>query len=58
MTEKAVNRVLGYDVHKDGTATGPNISPAAGVTPFGFAFDRRGHVIASEASGGAPARAR
>ncbi|MFL5673897.1 MAG: lactonase family protein [Chloroflexota bacterium] len=54
VTEKAVNQVLGYDVREDGTTAGPNITAAAGVTPFGFAFDRRGHVIASEASGGAP----
>jgi 6-phosphogluconolactonase (cycloisomerase 2 family) len=54
VTEKATNRVVGYDVGHDGTTTGPNVSAAAGVTPFGFAFDRAGHAIVSEASGGAP----
>ena len=54
VTEKNTNQVLGYDVREDGTTSGPNVSASAGMTPFGFAFDPRGHAIVSEASGGAP----
>jgi len=53
VTEKATDQVLGYDVRRDGTTTGPTVTASAGVTPFGFAFDRRGHAIVSEATGGA-----
>ena len=29
------------------------VTPSSGITPFGFAFDRRDHLIVSEAFGGA-----
>lgn len=54
VTEKNSNQILGYDVRKDGTTTGPTVAASAGVTPFGFDFDKAGHAIVSEASGGAP----
>jgi len=51
VTEKATNRIDVYSV-RDGVASGPAVSPSAGVTPFGFDFDKRGHLIASEAGSG------
>ena len=56
MTEKATNLIVTYEVRR-GYASGPNAQPSAGQTPFGFAFDRRGLLIVSEAFGGAPTRA-
>jgi 6-phosphogluconolactonase len=53
VTEKATNRITTYRVAL-GFASGPLAQPSAGQTPFGFAFDRRGHLIVSEAFGGAP----
>jgi 6-phosphogluconolactonase (cycloisomerase 2 family) len=54
VTEKATNRIVVYDVLDRGVAGPPQVSPSAGQTPFGFAFDPRGHAIVSEAYGGAP----
>jgi 6-phosphogluconolactonase (cycloisomerase 2 family) len=53
VTEKATNKIDLYSV-EDGVATGPLVRDSNGMTPFGFAFDRRGHLIVSEAFGGAP----
>jgi 6-phosphogluconolactonase len=54
VTEKNTNLIDTYEVNHDtGLASGPNPQPSAGTTPFGFAFDRRGHLIVSEAFGGA-----
>jgi 6-phosphogluconolactonase (cycloisomerase 2 family) len=53
VTEKATNRIVTYGVRR-GFASGPNVQPSAGMTPFGFAFDPRGRLIVSEAFGGAP----
>ena len=50
VTEKGTNRIDTYAVNVDGTATGPVVSPSAGGTPFGFAFDKRGRLIVSEAA--------
>jgi 6-phosphogluconolactonase len=50
VTEKGTNRIDTYAVGVDGTATGPVVSPSAGGTPFGFAFDKRGRLIVSEAA--------
>jgi 6-phosphogluconolactonase (cycloisomerase 2 family) len=52
VTEKNTNKIDLYDV-VDGIAQGPNVRSSAGPTPFGFAFDRRDHLIVSEAAGGA-----
>lgn len=53
VTEKATNMIVTYKV-RHGYAGMPNAQPSAGVTPFGFAFDKRGRLIVSEAYGGAP----
>lgn len=53
VTEKMTNLIVTYEVN-DGIAGPPVTNPSAGMTPFGFAFDRRGLLIVSEAFGGAP----
>jgi 6-phosphogluconolactonase len=54
VTEKNTNLIDTYAVDADtGLASGPNPQPSAGATPFGFGFDPRGHLIVSEAFGGA-----
>jgi 6-phosphogluconolactonase len=54
VTEKNTNLIDTYAVDPaTGLASGPSPQPSAGATPFGFAFDRRGHLIVSEAFGGA-----
>ncbi len=52
VTEKVTNRIDLYVVGKDGLPSDPNVQPSSGMTPFGFAFDRRGRLIVSEAFGG------
>ncbi len=54
VTEKATNQLTTYAVLDDGTLSAPTAQTSAGPTPFGFAFDRRGTLIVSEAFGGAP----
>ena len=55
VTEKNTNLIDTYEVDEGtGLAEGPTPQPSAGATPFGFAFDGRGHLIVSEAFGGAP----
>lgn len=53
VTEKGTNKLSSYRVRDDGTTDAPVVTASAGVTPFGFAFDRRGHALVSEAFGGA-----
>jgi 6-phosphogluconolactonase (cycloisomerase 2 family) len=52
VTEKATNAISTYVVDGNGIASGPATLPSAGQTPFGFAFDKGGHIIVSEAFGG------
>lgn len=52
VTEKATNLITTYRVGFGGLASAPTSTPAAGETPFGFAFNRRGLLIVSEAFGG------
>ena len=52
VTEKAANALVIYPVD-DGVAQSGQVQPAAGTTPFGFAFTKRGNLIVSEAFGGA-----
>jgi len=52
VTEKATDKILTYAV-TDGLASAPAIRPSAGQTPFGFAFGANGHLLVSEAFGGA-----
>ncbi len=51
VTEKATNKISLYSV-KNGVASGPVVRNSNGMTPFGFAFDKRDHLIVSEAFGG------
>ena len=53
VTEKATHRITGYAVRRDGTLGAPAATASAGPTPFGFAFDKRDHLIVSEAPGSA-----
>jgi 6-phosphogluconolactonase len=54
VTEKAANLIDVYVVGTDGVAGPPIDNVSNGLTPFGFAFDPRNHLIVSEATGGAP----
>lgn len=49
VTEKATSKLLSYLLDSDGTASAPVVTPSAGSTPFGFAFDRRGRIVVTEA---------
>ena len=53
VTEKATNLIDTYVVGEGGLTSGPIVQPSAGATPFGFDFDHRGHLIVSDAFGGA-----
>jgi 6-phosphogluconolactonase (cycloisomerase 2 family) len=53
VTEKGTNSIDTYTVAQDGQSSGPNVQASAGATPFGFDFDQRGHLIVSDAFGGA-----
>jgi 6-phosphogluconolactonase (cycloisomerase 2 family) len=53
VTEKNTNKLTTYRVRSDGTPGQPKPYDSAGMTPFGFAFDRRDHLLVSEAQGGA-----
>jgi 6-phosphogluconolactonase len=53
VTEKATNKITTYRVQYNGLLSEPRINASAGTTPFGFAVDRRGHLLVSEAFGGA-----
>jgi 6-phosphogluconolactonase len=55
VTEKATNVLSVFPVDYQGVAQ-PGIAHAsAGITPFGFAFGKRGQLFVSEAFGGPPA---
>jgi 6-phosphogluconolactonase (cycloisomerase 2 family) len=54
VTEKATNLITTFVVDSDGLPGTAVVNPSAGATPFGFAFDRYGHLLVSEAAGGAP----
>jgi 6-phosphogluconolactonase len=53
VTEKATNRIDTFRLGRDGRPGQVFSQPSAGETPFGFAFDKRGNLIVSEAFGGA-----
>ena len=51
VTEKATSLLTSWRVAADGRLEGAAIeTPSSGATPFGFAFDRRNHLLVSEAS--------
>src|SRR5215213_2342804 len=54
VTEKMANVIDVYVVGSDGVAGPPTPNGSSGMTPFGFAFDQRNHLIVSEAMGGVP----
>jgi 6-phosphogluconolactonase (cycloisomerase 2 family) len=54
VTEKATNQITSFAVVHTGRLGAMTTTTSATPTPFGFAFDRRGHIIVSEAAGGAP----
>jgi 6-phosphogluconolactonase len=54
VTNKDTNTIDTFVVGSDGTPGPAQSQPSEGDTPFGFGFDKRGHLIVSEAFGGAP----
>ena len=52
VTEKAANNLSTYTIDDEGRAHGPHAYPSAGLTPFGFAFDRSGRLFVSQAAAG------
>ena len=52
VTERATNFIDTYVVDDLGLLEGPYVHPSAGPTPFGFAVDRRGTLLVSEAGAG------
>jgi 6-phosphogluconolactonase len=54
VTNKATNTIDTFAVGADGLPGPAQSQPSEGDTPFGFDFDKRGHLIVSEAFGGAP----
>ena len=53
VTEKATDKLTSYRVREGGQIGAPVVTASSGITPFGFAFDRRGTLLVSEAFGGA-----
>jgi 6-phosphogluconolactonase (cycloisomerase 2 family) len=53
VTEKNTNLIDVFAVRPDGRLGSPLVQESEGETPFGFAFDRAGRLIVSEAFGGA-----
>lgn len=53
VAERATQKLDVYTVDEDGYVTDHVVADSAGVTPFGFGFDKREHLIVSEAFGGA-----
>jgi 6-phosphogluconolactonase len=53
VTEKATNKLVTYGVRHDDSIGAPQATASSGMTPFGFAVDRRGTLLVSEAFGGA-----
>jgi 6-phosphogluconolactonase (cycloisomerase 2 family) len=53
VTDKATNTIDTFVVGADGTPGPAQSQPSEGDTPFGFGFDKRNHLIVSEAFGGA-----
>ena len=52
VTNKNTNTIDTFAVGRNGLAGPAQSHPSEGTTPFGFDFDRRGHLIVSEAAGG------
>jgi len=54
VTNKATNTIDTFAIDSDGRPGQAKSHPSEGETPFGFDFDKRGHLIVSDAFGGAP----
>ncbi len=53
VTLKASNRIDVFPITAGGRPAAPVSTASLGTTPFGFAFDLRGHLVVSNATGGA-----
>lgn len=53
VSEKATNTLTSFEVGFGGYLGKPSFQAATGVTPFGFAFGRRGQLFVTHAEGGA-----
>ena len=53
VAERATNLLVTYRVMDDGSLGTAQLNASAGITPFGFTFDKRGTLLVSEAFGGA-----
>jgi len=53
VTEKATNSITTFVLDDNGVPGSAVVNSSEGPTPFGFAFDRYGHLLVSEAAGGA-----
>jgi 6-phosphogluconolactonase (cycloisomerase 2 family) len=56
VTEKATNKIVTYQLNKEGVAQPPVFHPAQAETPFGFVFTNGGHLIVTDAFGGMPGK--
>jgi 6-phosphogluconolactonase len=54
VTEKATNTISTFPLRYNGYLGDRINNPSNARTPFGFAFDRKGRLLVSEANGGAP----
>jgi 6-phosphogluconolactonase len=54
VAEKASNTIDVLEVGRDGHLGSPRTTSSTGATPFGFDFDAGGHLVVSDAAGGAP----
>ena len=52
VTDKPTSQIFTLRLNEDGVASSPVSHSSHGATPFGFAIDRRDHMIVSEAHGG------
>ena len=53
VTKKTPTESLTFLVDRHGRAGGAIVQPSSGMTPYGFAFNKAGYLIVSEAVGGA-----
>jgi 6-phosphogluconolactonase len=51
VTEKATNRIVTFEINRDGLPGDAQVQASSGATPFGFGFGRRDRLFVSEASG-------
>jgi 6-phosphogluconolactonase (cycloisomerase 2 family) len=49
VTEKGTSKLTSYRVRDNGSIATPIVTPSPGLTPFGFAFNRRNQLLVTEA---------